>query len=381
MTEDIADRLNVALETAIERGEQGVQIAAFVHGELVMQGSIGSATDEGRPVDNSTLFPIFSVTKGLVATAVHVQVERGLLDLEAPVAQYWPEFGSNGKDQVRVRDVLTHQSGVPQMPAGTTPERLADWDWCVSGLAALEPLFPVGTSAYASISYGWQLGEVVRRTDPKQRSFRDFVMEELFEPLGIEDFFLGMAGQNHDRIAQLYTAGNLRPQSSKYRELAMPPGITPGPLWNDPVFYDAVVPGAGGIATATAVARFFSLLANRGELNGQRLLSADRIREFSQPRPNPTAYDEVLGQIPWVGVGGYWLGGPTPPAEPIVGTNPSILCSNGAGGSIAWADPDSGLAVAICHNRMFRINPPLPPEEHPFTELGGVARSLVALVA
>jgi CubicO group peptidase (beta-lactamase class C family) len=374
----VEDQVQAALETAIERGERGVQVAAYVDGELALEGSIGTADETGTPVDSRTLFPIFSVTKGLVATAVHVQVERGLIDLEAPMALYWPEFAANGKHAIRVQDVLVHQSGVPQMPEGTTPELLSDWDWCVSGLAQAKPLFPVGTSSYASISYGWQLGEIVGRTDPQHRSFHDFVFEEIFEPLTIDDFFLGMGGRDHGRVAQLYTAGNLRPRPSAYRELAMPSVITPGPIWNSPTFYDAVVPGAGGIATATAVARFFSLLANRGQLDGVRLISADRILEFSEPRPNSQAYDEVLGQQPWIGVGGYWLGGFSPPAEPIVGTNPHILCSNGSGGSIAWADPDSGLSVAICHNRMFRINPPLPPDEHPFTELGDLARSLVA---
>ena len=378
MSRSAEDRLRAALDTALERGERGVQFAAYVDGELALRGCVGMADDRNTPVSDTTLFPIFSVTKGLVATAIHIQVERGLVDLDAPVADYWPEFGAHGKTGIRVRDVLVHQSGAPQMPAGTTPERLADWDWCVAGLAEVEPLFPVGTSAYASISYGWQLGEIVRRTDPQRRSFHDFVLEEVFEPLKIDDYFLGMGGRNHERVAQLYTAGNLRPRPSEYRELAMPSNITPGPIWNDPTFYDAVVPGAGGIATATAVARFFSLLANGGQLDGVRLISQERIRAFSEPRPNSDAHDQVLGQVPWIGVGGYWLGGDTPPAEPIVGTNPRILCSNGSGGSIAWADPDTGLAVAICHNRMFRINPPLPPEEHPFTELGEVARSLVA---
>jgi CubicO group peptidase (beta-lactamase class C family) len=378
VSSSIEDRLQSALATAVDRGERGIQIAVFVGEELVLQGAAGVADDAGTPVDDKTLFPIFSVTKGLSATALHIQVERGLVDLDEPVATYWPEFGVRGKDRIRVRDVLVQQSGVPQMPPGTTPERLQDWEWCVEGLAALDPLFPPGTSSYASISYGWQLGEIVRRTDPWKRSFADFVMQEIFEPLGIEDYHLGMRGQNHDRVAQLSTAGNLRPQPSQYRELAMPTTITPGPLWNDPVFYDAVVPGAGGIATATAVAHFFGLLANRGELNGVRLLSADRVLSFSEPRPNSDAYDEVLGQVPWIGMGGYWLGGITPPAEPIIGTNPHILASNGSGGSIGWADPDTGLSAAICHNRMFRINPPLPSEEHPFTELGELARSLAS---
>lgn len=373
----IEDRLNDALTVALERGEQGVQIAAYVDGELALSGTAGSADDRGTPVTDDTLFPIFSVTKGLSAAALHLQVRRGLVDLDAPVADYWPEFAQAGKGDVLVRDVLVQQSGVPQMPPGTTPERLADWDWCVEGLARLEPLFPRGTTSYASISYGWQLGEIVRRTDVKQRSFADFVAEEIFEPLGIEDYHLGMRGTGHERVAQLVTAGNLRPRPSRYRELAMPPSITPGPQWNSPVFYDAVVPGAGGIANATSVARFFAVLAGRGKLGGVRLLDEEQVMSFTVPRPRSEDYDEVLGQVPWIGQGGFWLGGPTPPAEPIIGDSPHVLASNGSGGSIGWADPDRNLAVAICHNRMFRINPPLPPDEHPFTALGEVARSLV----
>jgi CubicO group peptidase (beta-lactamase class C family) len=377
VTVSIDSEVRHALSVALERGERGVQFAAFVGGELVLRGAAGVADDTGTMVTDETLFPIFSVTKGLAATALHLQVQRGLVELDRPVARYWTEFGAAGKHNVLVRDVLVQQSGVPQMPPGTTAARLADWDWCVAGLAELRPLFAPGTSSYASISYGWQLGEIVRRTDVKQRAFAEFVSEELLEPLGIEDYYLGMGGKNHERVAQLTTAGNLRPQPSAYRELAMPPGITPGPLWNDPVFYDAVVPGAGGIATATAVARFFSLLACRGRLGDTRLLDEDRVMSFTEPRPRANDYDEVLGQVPWIGCGGFWLGGPTPPAEPIIGTNPHVLASNGAGGSIGWADPDTGLAVAICHNRMFRINPPLPPDEHPFTELGELARRLV----
>ncbi|WP_179377492.1 serine hydrolase [Rhodococcus sp. ACS1] len=369
-------KLQFALEKAVERGERGVQIAAYLKGEPILSGAIGTMDDAGTPVTGTSLFPIFSVTKGLAAMAVHIQAERGLLDYDEPVATYWPEFGSNSKGEITVQEVLVHQAGVPQMPPGTTPERLADWDWCVAGLAALEPLFPRGQSAYASISYGWLLGEVVRRTDSVDRTFADFIEQEIFEPLGIEDYYLGMQGNNHQRVAQLYTAGGLRPQPSEYRSLAMPESITPGPIWNNPVFYDAVVPGAGGIANADSVAKFFGLLANGGELNGTRLLSEERVMSFVEPRPRSEEYDEVLGQTPLVGVGGFWLGGNTPPAEPIIGTNPNILASNGSGGSIAWADPDTGLSVAICHNRMFRINPPLPPDEHPFTELGDLVRDI-----
>ena len=369
--------LQKVLQTAIDRGERGVQVAAYLGDELIMDGWIGQADSRGTAVTATTLFPIFSVTKGLTATAIHLQAERGLLDYDTPAAAYWPEFKANGKQDITVRQLLTHQSGLPQMPAGVTAERLHDWDWCVESIAALEPLLPVGSSAYASLSYGWLLGELVRRTDPAHRGFAQFTREDILEPLGIDDFYVGMNGRQHERVAELVTSGTLRTAPPPLRALAMPPAVEPGVLWNNPVLYDAVVPGAGGIANARSVARLFAMLAGKGSLGGHRILSEERLMACTQPRPNPHQLDPVLDQVPWIGAGGYWLGGETPPAEPVIGTGAHTLASNGAGGSIAWADLDTGLAVAICHNRMFRISPPLPPDEHPFHEIGEYARSLV----
>lgn len=369
--------LQEVLQTAIDRGERGVQVAAYLGEDLIIDSWIGHADSRGTAVTGSTLFPIFSVTKGLAATAIHLQAERGLLDYESPAADYWPEFKVNGKQDITVRQLLTHQAGMPQMPAGVTPERLQDWDWCVESIAALEPILPIGSSAYASLSYGWLLGELVRRTDPAHRGFAQFTREDILEPLGIDDFYVGMNGRQHDRIAELTTNATLRVDPPPLRAQAMPPAVEPGELWNNPVLYDAVIPGAGGIANARSVARLFAMLAGKGSFGSSRLLSEERVMTFTEPRPNSDQVDPVLGQVPWVGVGGYWLGGETPPAEPIIGTGRNTLASNGAGGSIAWADLDTGLAVAICHNRMFRIVPPLPPDEHPFYEIGEYARSLI----
>ena len=369
--------LQKVLQTAIDRGERGVQVAAYLGDELIIDGWIGHADSLGTTVTGSTLFPIFSVTKGLAATAIHLQAERGLLDYESPAGAYWPEFKANGKQDITVRQLLTHQSGLPQMPDGVTPERLQDWEWCVASIAALEPILPVGSSAYASLSYGWQLGELVRRTDPAHRGFAQFTREDILQPLGIDDFYVGMNGRQHYRVAELVTTNTLRTDPPPLRELAMPPAVEPGVLWNNPVLYDAVIPGAGGIANARSVARLFAMLAGRGTFGGCRILSEERVLACTEPRPDSGQRDPVLDQVPWIGVGGYWLGGPTPPAEPVIGTGAHTLASNGAGGSIAWADLDTGLAVAICHNRMFRIAPPLPPDEHPFHEIGEYARSLV----
>src|SRR5262249_55092118 len=152
--------------------------------------------DEGadaRQVDRSTVFPIFSVTKAATLMALHIQAERGFIEYDTPLAFYWPEYGTKGKDQITVRHVLTHRAGVPQMPSDITPDGLGDWDWITDRLADVEPRFrPDTRNTYLSYSFGWLLGELVRRTDPHGRSFSQFVDDEICQPLGVDSFWIGI---------------------------------------------------------------------------------------------------------------------------------------------------------------------------------------------
>ena len=168
-----------ALEHSQDSGELGVQVAAYVGNDLVVDAWTGPAdTATLRPVDGDTLFPVFSVSKAITAVALHIQVERDLVRYEAPICEYWPEFGSGGKEAITIHDVLTHRSGLPQMPGGVTPERMCDWQWMVDALSKLTPLYPPGErSAYQSVTFGWLVGEVVRRTGPMQREFGSFVRD------------------------------------------------------------------------------------------------------------------------------------------------------------------------------------------------------------
>jgi CubicO group peptidase (beta-lactamase class C family) len=197
--------LRDALQEALGREETGVQICAYRHGELIADGWAGTMGDAaGTPVDGQTLFPVFSTSKAVTATALHVQAERGLVDYDAPLATYWPEYGNRGKERITVRHVLTHRAGVPQMPDDVTPERLGDWEWMVQRLAEAEPVFEPGThNTYLSMTFGWLLGEVVRRTDPQGRPFARFVAEEVCAPLRMDSFFFGIHSSDEARVATL----------------------------------------------------------------------------------------------------------------------------------------------------------------------------------
>ena len=364
-----------ALAEAEARGEIGVQVAAYVGDELVVDAWTGAADpDSGRSVDGDTVFSIFSVSKAVTATAVHIQAERGLIDYDAPLAEYWPEYAAHGKGGVTVRHVLTHQAGVPTMPPDVTPERLGDWDWMVGRLAELEPLFAPGErSTYLSYTFGWLLGEVVRRTDSQRRPFAQFVQEEICRPLRMDSFWLGIPSSELPRVATLvgpgYTGANDR---APLRDYATPPAVNFGPeLYNRTDVRQACIPAAGGIANARSVARFFAMVANGGTLDGVRLLAEDRVRSFLERRPGTDEVDEFTGAVHRLGMGGFAL----PVGNPVVGDLPNTVMHGGAGGTIAWADLDARFAVSICHNRMFSA---IPEDGHPFTALGDAIRTIAS---
>jgi CubicO group peptidase (beta-lactamase class C family) len=149
--------IDAALNRALALGEIGIQVAAYHRGVRIVDAWAGVADQRsGRPVDERTLFPVFSVSKAVTSVALHIQAERGLVDYDQPVAAYWPAFGRNGKDRITVRQVLCHESGLPQMPPDVTPDRMCDWDWMIHAIEDFTPLFEPGSvGAYQSLVYGW----------------------------------------------------------------------------------------------------------------------------------------------------------------------------------------------------------------------------------
>jgi CubicO group peptidase (beta-lactamase class C family) len=298
-------------------------------------------------VDGETLFNVFSVTKAITATALHIQADRGLVSYDAPIARYWPEFAAHGKEKATVRDALSHRTGIPQMPDGVTPEQMADYDWMAAQVANLKPMFEPGTTnAYHSYTWGWIVAEIVRRTDPKRRTFRDFVQQEIAGPLGIKDLWLGIDPAVEPRVATMVNDQVSIADQKTLRGRTMPLAVagTQG-VFGRSVVRRACIPGAGGIFTASSEARFFAMLANEGELDGVRLLSAERVRGCFTPRPDTDLPDVARGTVTRVSTGGFWL-----TADGVVGRG-RILSHPGLGSSIGWADLDNRVAVSMCHNR------------------------------
>ncbi|HEV2529809.1 MAG TPA: serine hydrolase domain-containing protein [Thermomicrobiales bacterium] len=347
---------NVAAQTAVQEvldravtdgGEIGVQVAAFFDGLQVVDAWAGTADPAtGRPFDHGTVTTVFSVTKGIASTAVHMLADRGQLDYDAPVASYWPAFGANGKDRVTVAEALSHRAAVPQMPASIGPDDVIDWDRALAAFADLTPMWEPSTEpGYHSLTHGWITGGLIQAVDG--RRIDQFVREEMLAPLGIvDDFFLGLPESADARVAPLVMDDKLQgeptPDPESYRYHANPPVWYPlGRSFNLPQVRRAIVPGAGGIGTATALARIYA--AAIGEVDGVRLLTESTMRVASALQTD--AWDLVLEAADPKGAG-YFLGQPN---SPMSGRR-SAFGHPGYGGAIAFADPDHRFAFALTKN-------------------------------
>jgi CubicO group peptidase (beta-lactamase class C family) len=358
--------------------EIGIQVAAWLGEEQIVDAWAGLTAKGGIvPVDGDTLFNVYSVSKAVTATAIHIQADRGLVDYDAPIARYWPDFAAAGKGDVTVRHVLSHVSGVLRMPPDVTPELMTNWDWMCRRIAEMPPSYPAGSrSSYQSMTFGWMLGEVVRRTDPQRRPFGQFIQQEIAEPIGATDLWFGIADAAEPRIARLDAAAvYVAPDGNAMREATpLQVDLMPDPF-ERPYVRRACIPAVGGIMNARSEARFWAMLANGGTLGGTRLLSEARVRSFIGPRPHFEDVDPVFfGMKVPIAWSGFWLGGALPPVS--APRNPHALCHPGMGGSIGWADLDRKLAVAFCHNRMFDT---IAIEEDNRTRVGDTIRAAIGL--
>lgn len=332
-------------------GELGLQAAAYLDGTLVLDASAGViAKGSSTAVSSETLFLSWSTTKGFTATCLHLLADRGQIDYDKPISYYWPEFGAHGKQHATVNHALTHRSGVPQMPAGVDLAMLCNWEAMSQAIADLKPLWEPGTRvAYHAWTFGWIIGELVRRVDG--RPIEQFVQAELCQPLGIDGFYLGVPAELAAPIATLSLEPVANPAPvSAYSESVMPAKITNVEVANLPAFQRAVSPGSNGVMNARSIARHYAMLANGGTLDGVRLLSPERIGLINALQTND--YDETLGSSPRKGLG-YMLGGPFEQGGNLtIGPSERAFGHSGLGGSIGFADPDRRLSVGITTNYM-----------------------------
>jgi len=340
------------LESLVAEGpEIGLQVAAYLDGQLVVDAWAGLAERAaGTPVTGGTLFMLSSTTKGVTATCAAVLADRGQLDYDRPVASYWPEFGAHGKDRVTVREVIAQRSGIPQTPVGYTPDWLPDWDRLCHGIADLVPMFPPGErTAYASLTFGHMIGEVIRRIDG--RPIGRFLQEEIAQPLGGLDVYLGVPDAALARVAVLED-GPAAPPEYDQRMVGEPAGSRVAHWFNRREVQQAAIPGSGGIMSARGLARLYAMLANGGELDGVRILSSASIRRATELQSYEL--DEVYRMRVRRGLG-YRLG---PDSGP--GAGPNAFGHVGGGGSFGYADPDRRFAIAFAKN-YFAYNSGTPP--------------------
>lgn len=338
-----------------ERGELGAAFAAYVDGAPVadLWGGVADAAS-GRRWERDTLQLIFSGTKGLTALCVAMLLDRGALELDAPVARWWPEFGAAGKEAVTVAEVVSHRVRMPGVRTPVDEEAFLDARGMAARLAAqAQETDPRATVIYHPITYGWLCGELVRRADPEGRTVGRFLADEVVKPLGLE-LWLGLPEQLEQRVATLRYApawglsvGRADPFPGDELWAAIwenPPLFPPGepPPWNRPAWHAAEIPAANAIGTARSLARIYGALAHGGALDGVRLLSADAVALASAPLSSGTdAFtDEPLA---------FGVGFELQTEAATFGPAAQAFGHTGAGGSVhgAWPVERVGFSYAM----------------------------------
>lgn len=344
---DAQTPVQAAINRLVASGaEVGVQVAVVRHGRLVVD-AVSGLSDEHRgvAVTPGTLFYAASSAKGLAAAVVHVLVERGELDYDMRAVEVWPEFGAYGKHRVTLRHVLMHTAGVPAPPYDTTVEDLCDWRHMCDVLAAAEPWWEPGTRfGYHAQTFGFLVGEIVRRATSRSLSW--WLHEAVTIPLGIEDeVHFGVPEALLARVARHEPAPGPpldAPEPGSPADRAIPPGIRPDASFaNRRDVLTADIP-SGGTMTARGAARVYAALL--GHVPGVDLVS--RARRVDMAAPAFEGQDEVMG-VPTT-----WAFGFSPHRPGGIPSRPgSTFGMVGANGSAAYADIDSGVAVAVMRNR------------------------------
>ena len=337
-------------------GERGAAVAVYRDGHQVVDLRGGTRDVDGTaPWVPGTAQVVRSATKGVAAAALLLLHQRGELDLDAPVGEYWPEYKAAGKERTLVRHLLAHRAGVPVLDRPLTPEEAADPDLGAAAVAAQAPVWEPGTDhGYHAQTYSWLTGELVRRITG--RPVGTWIAEEIAAPTGAE-LWLGLPEAEQARVGRVgpveapQASGTLRtrpkravsgayadPASLTRRAFA---AITPLPDENAPAYRAAALPASNGIATADGLARFYASLI--GELDGGTRLFTPATVELARAERS-AGPDRVLVVGTRFGLGHMLHSS----ASPLL--SPGSFGHPGRGGALAFADPETGVAFGYVTN-------------------------------
>jgi len=337
----------------------GGAAAVYLEGKCVVDIWAGQARHDGAAWERDTMSVCFSGTKGVAATAIHILASDGLIDYDAPVARYWPEFGRNGKEAITVRQLLSHQAGLHKVvPLVDQLTDILDWDLIVGRLAETEPDFHPGTAnGYHAVTFGWLVGELVHRVSGM--TFSEFVQKRIVEPLALDGLYIGEADGQMDRLADLVGLPAMRrngadPLQGGYRA---PAWMLPGPLRSlvrrgltpakmtelfiHPQFWKACLPSMNGVCTARSLAKMYAALSLGGELDGTRLVREDIVQQSAKVQMKRVDR-VVLYPLHWRL--GYHR------ADSLLMDVPDAFGHFGMGGAGGWANPELKLSAALTHN-------------------------------
>lgn len=343
--------VRAALQRNVDSGaELGASLVIDIDGEIAAD-LWGGYRDEARsqPWERDTITNVWSTTKTVTSLAALMLADRGELDVDAPVARYWPEFAAAGKDGVLVRHVLSHTSGVSGLDQPAVLEDLYDWDKATARFAAQAPWWEPGTaSGYHALNFGHLVGEVVRRISGK--SLKQFVADEIAGPLGA-DFQIGAAEKDWDRIANVvppppppFDFSTLDPQSPAVKTMTGPEADAAAA--NTAAWRLADIGAANGHGNARSVARILSVISRGGEVDGIRLLRPETIGLIFREQARGT--DLALGVPLRFGIG-YGL--PLPGLMPA-GADEGVCFWGGWGGSVIIMDTARRATISYMMNKM-----------------------------
>jgi CubicO group peptidase (beta-lactamase class C family) len=354
------ERVRDVFESNFDKAlEIGAAFSAYHRGKKVVDlwGGIADP-DTGRAWDERTLVLVFSTTKGVTAICANKLASEGALDVDTPVAKYWPEFAAGGKAEIPVSSLLSHQAGLAWIDGEMTLEEALSWDPVVDALARQVPHWEPGTQhGYHATTFGWLVGEVIKRVTGK--SVGTYFREEIAEPLGL-DFWIGLPASEEPRVATL--VGGLAdpamidnpatremintfmgPDTMLGKALYAPAGVfSARGVWNSPAVHASEIPAAGGIGDARSIARLYA--ACIGEVDGIRLIDGPQLsRATTQLTSGP---NKVLLDMDIQFGLGFML------RSELMPLPRGAFGHFGAGGSAGWADPDAQLAFGYVMNKM-----------------------------